>query len=98
MQKSFRLFQFSHQKSLIWDLVKFLVASLYSSYPVFPILIILLSLAGEEQESPTQVDDQSLLMAEADLRELEFRARALKSLVIARERQQKLEKEDTKAT
>lgn len=61
-------------------------------------IIILLSLAGEEQESPTQADDQSLLMAEADLRELEFRARALKSLVIARERQQKLEKEDTKAT
>ncbi|XP_031564331.1 caspase activity and apoptosis inhibitor 1-like [Actinia tenebrosa] len=57
-------------------------------------------MAGEEKGSPTQEDDQSLLMAEADLRELEFRARALKSLVIARERQQKLEKEkqDQEAT
>jgi hypothetical protein len=48
----------------------------------------------EDSESQTPGDDQSLVMAEAELKELEFRARALKSLVIARERQQKLEKQN----
>ena len=39
-----------------------------------------------------KTSDPPKMMAEAELKELEFRARALKSLVMARERQQLEEK------